>query len=266
MNNRWQARLLAGCVLGALGLGMGACAVSPEEGAEPAEATASAQQKIEVGVSSRHGMREAANWSKQIEAKRTGKVGVVSGCDQDAWEKNDKSEDASELAYHGIWDSDPECYDWEWCDDTGCHTETYCAEYSSAHTSVDGATICKNDEDWYFLPTASLPFTVGYLGLRAMAAGASHCPFYDYGDGDSWGYDPPAGPENTLTVEVYNAQTLALVATSTSPIGRVWMNLGNPANLSHDLYIRFRGPKEAEYSYRFSLSPQTDWFEDECEY
>jgi hypothetical protein len=98
-----------------------------------------------------------------------------------------------------------------------------------------------------------------------MAAGASHCPAYDDGDGYIYGYNPPAGPENTLTVEVYNAQTLALVATSTSPIGRVWMNLGNPANLSHDLYIRFRGPKEAEYNYRFSLTPQTDWFEDECE-
>ncbi len=267
MTNRWQARLVAGWMLGAVGLGTGACA-APEEGtlAEAPEMTQSAAQQVEVSVSSRGARPSPAQLARQLEAQSV--VGGGNGvCNQnDGWEKNDKQADASTLGYEYVWKNEPDCWDWEWCDENGCHTQTECYEASYAFTSVDGASICKNDEDWYFLPTASLPFSVGYLRFRAFAAGASYCPPYDYGDGDTYGYNPPAGPENTLTVEVYNAQTLALVATSTSPVGRVWMDLGDAAKLSHDLYFRFRGPKEAEYSYNFSLGPQTDGFEDECEY
>ena len=268
MTNRWQTRFSAVCVLGLMGLGAGACA-APEEGtfAEAPEETQGAAQEVQFSVSSRSARRTPAELGRELEERSI--VGGGHGtCNQnDPWEKNNKRATASTLGYQYIWDSEPECWDWEWCDENGCHTETECYEASSAYTSVDNATICKKDEDWYFLPTASLPFPVSYLRLRAFAAGASYCPFYDYGNGEgTYGYDPPAAPENTLTVEVYSAQTLALVASSTSPIGRVWMDLGNTANLSNDLYFRFRGPKEANYSYHFSLGPQTDWFEDECEY
>jgi hypothetical protein len=268
MTKRWESRLLAGCFSSVVALGAASCAVSPET-SETISAPTGTPQSVQVSISSGQlrGMSAVAHAARQAEAYGAAAGHGVGLCNQgDSYEKNDKRQDASDLPYSYVSYSPPYCEDYEWCDDNGCYTEHWCEdEYSSAYAKVDAATICKNDDDWYLLATEDLPFNVGYLGVRAFAAGASYCGFEDDGNGDTSGYDPPSGPENTLVLDVYNAQTLALVATSTSPVGRVWMNLHGAATLSHDLYFHFHGPKEAKYDYKFYLSPQTTEFEDECE-
>ena len=267
MSKHWRLGFTAAWFLGLVAVGATSCAVAPPE-PESNSAPAGAVQPREAALSasSRHGMGALARAVQAAEGTSLYTAPSIGVCNQaDLNEDNDEVGDSTSLSYASVWDNPPECWEWENCDETSCWPEQECDEYSSAWTGMVQGTICKNDEDWFLLQTASLPFTVAYVGLRAMAAGASHCPFYDYGDGDTSGYDPPESPENTLKVEVYKATTLELVASSTSSVGRVWMNLGGADNLSHDLYLRFRGPEEAKYSYHFSVSPQTDWFEDECE-
>jgi hypothetical protein len=168
---------------------------------------------------------------------------AVGLCNQgDPHEKNDQASDATDLTYASTYDG-----------------------YS--RTPNVSASICKNDEDWYHIPTADLPYTVRWVPIRVIAAGASFCPEFTWGDDEGTyteGYDPPAGPENTVQVDVYNAATLQLVGSKQSNIGRVFLDIwGGPLN--DDLYLRIHGPKEAQYGYWFNVRVQDDAFEDECE-
>ncbi|MDI3288488.1 hypothetical protein [Polyangium sp. 15x6] len=183
-------------------------------------------------------------------------AGGVGVCNQaDPFEKNNKQSSATGLAYSYVY-FEPADPDYWWSVDTG-----------GAYTSAS-ASICKRDQDWYFVSTSDLPYTPGWLSIRAQAAGASHCPMYVYeeeGETYTWGYDPPAGPENTIQIDVYSAGTLQLVASAQSNIGRIFLDTYN-GPLDQDLYLRVHGPKEAHYGYSLSVAVQTDAFEDECEY
>jgi hypothetical protein len=187
------------------------------------------------------------------ESLAAGGVGV---CNQaDPYEKNNKRSKATELAYNGIYfePADPE---YSWSEDIG-----------SAYTIVS-ASICKKDQDWYFVSTSDLPYTPGWLSIRAQAAGASHCAMMEVSEegGETYtvGYDPPAGPQNTIQIDVYSAGTLQLLASAQSNIGRIFLDTYN-GPLDQDLYLRVHGPKEAHYGYNLSVVVQTDAFEDECE-
>jgi hypothetical protein len=177
-------------------------------------------------------------------------------CSPDPHEINDAAPQATSVGYEWVYfeaadPSDP------WSVDTG-----------GADTPDIGASICAEDEDWYFLSTSNLPYTPGWLSIRAFAAGASHCPAWseydDQGTLYTHGYDPPSGPENTIRIEVYSAGTLQLVAATESSIGRIYLDTYN-GPLNQDLYLRVHGPPAANYSYHFYARVQTDAFEDECE-
>ena len=270
MSKHWSSRLTAAWFLGLVAAGAASCAVAPPE-PERLSALADAAQPSEeatLSASSRQGMGALARRVQAADGTALHTPRGVGMCNQaDPNEHNDHAGDSTDVPYVSVSYNPPECWEGEMCDETSCWTEQYCEGYGSAWTGSVEGTICKNDEDWFLLPTESLPFDVSLVLLRAMAAGASYCPFTDYGE--PHGYDPPASPDNTLQVEVYNATTLELVGSSSSSIGRVWMNLEDldgVGNLNHDLYLRFRGPKEAKYSYHFSLSAYNGGSEDECEY
>ncbi|MDC3955286.1 hypothetical protein [Polyangium jinanense] len=222
-----QRKFTLSCLLAMGAVGVAACSVAP------------APERIEdVG-------------SNELVVAGPG-VGV---CNQsDPYEKNNKQATATGLNYSWIY-FEPANPDYWWSVDTG-----------GAYTGAS-ASICKNDEDWYFVSTSNLPYAPGWLSIRAKAAGASHCPMQVYEeDGETWtsGYDPPAGPENTIQIDVYSAGTLQLVASAQSNIGRIFLDTYN-GPLDQDLYLRVHGPKEAHYGYELSVAVQTDAFEDECE-
>ncbi|MDI1442682.1 hypothetical protein [Polyangium sp. 6x1] len=163
----------------------------------------------------------------------------------DPYEKNNRPSSATELAYHFV-----------------------DADWGMAHTTAT-AFLCNKDQDWYFVRTSDLPFRPDLLSIRATAAGASQCPmFVEEGDGETYtyGYDPPAGPENTIQIDVYSPGTLQLVASAQSDIGRIFLDTYDGPK-EQGLYLRVRGPKEAYYGYHLSISVrQSDGGEDECEY
>ncbi|MDI1447929.1 hypothetical protein [Polyangium sp. 6x1] len=173
--------------------------------------------------------------------------GGVGVCNQaDPYEKNNRLWSATELAYYDVYAG---------------------SGWGAAYTSAT-AFICKKDQDWYFMSTSDLPFMPGWLSIRAQAAGASYCPVYEYEEDGvtyTWGYDPPAGPESTIQIDVYSAGTLQLVASAQSNIGRIFLDTYD-GPMEQDLYLRVRGPKEAYYGYNLSVRVQTHAFEDECEY
>jgi hypothetical protein len=264
MSDRWKSRILAACALSFIAASAGACAVAPEDPSAAPMPAASHSMSIAPRQS-----RSTNPAARTISEKKAPASNVVAACTlNDPHETNDAVADATALTLGSVYYAPGDCWDEEVCNNDGsaCWLQQFCDQAIGYASTQADAALCNGDEDWYFVPTEALPFDVGYVRFRAFAAGASYCPFHDYGDGDTYGYDPPSAPENTLTVEVYNASTLALVASSTSTIGRVWMDLGGPENLSHDLYFRFLGPQQAQYTYNFSIGPQTDWFEDECEY
>jgi hypothetical protein len=215
-----------------------------------------------VGCGVAPGEQEGAAEAAQVLAEQ---AGGAHSCDQlDPYEKNDKANRSTALAYTST-------YSWE--DTVWDHETGDVVEVTQFYATIYGtqANLCHKDEDWYHVTTSGLGSEYGtnnvYFHLRAMAAGASWCsatgdPELDEEIGL---YDPPAGPENTLTVEVYNATTLDLLGSGTSTVGRVWLDLGGP-NLGQDVLLRFLGPKQANYGYVFHAWAQSFDGEDECEY
>jgi hypothetical protein len=121
----------------------------------------------------------------------------------------------------------------------------------------DNLFLCAGDEDWFAIQTAYGDSTV-LFSIRLVAAGAGVC-----GAGCDE-YVPPAGPENTVTAEVYNASTMALVASQTSAEGRVWIDAFGP-EFAENVLVRIYGPPVATYGYQFYSMVRSGYYEDECE-
>ncbi len=71
-------------------------------------------------------------------------------------------------------------------------------------------------------------------------------------------------PENTLTVEIWDATGTILLGSRTSQRGLIAIN-GSGRDYGSDFLIHFSGPAAVEYNYRFSIGVQNADGEDECE-
>ncbi|AKT43656.1 hypothetical protein [Chondromyces crocatus] len=122
---------------------------------------------------------------------------------------------------------------------------------------------CSGDDDWYFIKTSfsnmiNDPPEYRYWTLVLRAAGAGSC------GASCEDYVPPAGPEHTVTVEAFDATTMAPLAMRTSTEGLIRM-AGYGEEFANDVLIRVSGPPEAVYPYTFLTTVRSDAFEDECE-
>lgn len=122
-------------------------------------------------------------------------------------------------------------------------------------------------EDWYRLRVSQIEFDGSddydgrpYLRLRFHAKDGGPCSFIAGCD------DPmlPEAPENTVTIEMYHAPTMELVAAQTSAAGFVSFNAWD-ARLEDDLLVRVVGSPEALYDYRLFVYIDAIGSEDECE-
>jgi hypothetical protein len=161
-----------------------------------------------------------------------GPPGDSSSCPLDSWESNDDSHRASRV-------------DWG------------SSGYDSAWVSLN-ASLCSEESDWYRFPVGQLQYEYYALYLDVIVMGSSWC-----GQGCE---DPflPAAPENTVTVEVYDAQSLTLLRTQTSAQGRVRIR-GSGEAYSRDLLVHIHGPQEAVYDYDLYTEIRGYEGEDECE-
>jgi hypothetical protein len=154
-----------------------------------------------------------------------------------------------------------------------------------AWASVEDAFLCSGNDDWFLLPRAFEPWVepkqkkvkgeeeeegwededgpppkMSILKVRAQARGAPYC--YDCG-GSVPDLDP--APENTLSVDVHQINDhQPLLGTRTSQVGNAWLG-GRNSVYDDGLLLRFYGPPEAEYDYRFYVYLQNTSGEDECE-
>lgn len=120
------------------------------------------------------------------------------------------------------------------------------------------AVLCSGNADWYFIPTELLDYTRNVLQVRVLARDAGWCGLV-CGDPELL-----PGPENTITVEMYDATGTWLMTGNVSERGIVGLDVqGEP--VAHDLFLRIVGPASAQYPYRLHVSVQDFEGEDECE-
>lgn len=161
-------------------------------------------------------------------------------CADDALEDNDTSGAAKQVAWSGV-------------------------NLMSASLNMTGY-LCSGDEDWFLLDTASLNLMDPVFSLEARAKGSAVPPCV-CGCDDGVCYKPwaMAGPQNTITVEIYNAATNELLATGTEPHGNVEIGAYGPA-LSQGLLVHVKGPAAAQYPYQLWISIyENNGEEAECE-
>ncbi|WP_179955502.1 hypothetical protein [Chondromyces crocatus] len=176
-----------------------------------------------------------------------GGAGGATACVDDEYEDNDVAMTATQVPMELPVEGDPDWYGEDlW----------YVWNEISAYK-------CSGDDDWYFIKTsfdtpADDPPETRYWSLVLRVAGAGSC------GASCEDYVPPAGPEHTVTVDVFNATTMAPLTTRTSDEGliRLW---GYGADFANDVLIRVSGPPEAVYPYDFTTTARSDAFEDECE-
>jgi hypothetical protein len=160
--------------------------------------------------------------------------GEAPSCEEnDAWEANDSPNGASAVN----WD--------------------YMEEYGAAWT-ID-AFLCSEEEDWYYVAVEQLTYDYYGLFVRATVEGSGWC-------GADCG-DPflPVAEENTIAVDVFDAQSKMLLIGSVSPKGRLYLTSGGVA-FSNDLLVRVSGPTPlASYGYQLNVEIRGYEGEDECE-
>jgi hypothetical protein len=106
---------------------------------------------------------------------------------------------------------------------------------------------------------SSLTFDYYALFVDGIVQGSSWCGM---GCGDPW---LPAGPENSMAIEVYDAQSMQLLTQGSAQNGRVDINAAGDA-YSHDLLIHVFGPTPAAtYPYALTIEIRGYDGEDECE-
>jgi hypothetical protein len=121
------------------------------------------------------------------------------------------------------------------------------------------AAKCSGNDDWYLIETSqsdSVPAN-RTVRVRLHAAGANIC-------GKLCGFVPPPGPQYTVTVEIFDAKTMAPLASKTSNIGVVRMD-GTGPQFANDVLIRVSGPPQAVYAYQVTWVVNNGEAGDECE-
>lgn len=133
------------------------------------------------------------------------------------------------------------------------------ADGFTAYHRINDAGLCAGEDDWYRYDVESLGHAEHYLYLRALVEDAGLC-------GEDC--DQPvlvAGPEHAMTVEVYRAHDMQLLASDTKDGGVLMINGSGGEAYAHDLLIRVFSPTFAEYHYRLSVEVRNYDGEDECE-
>jgi hypothetical protein len=137
--------------------------------------------------------------------------------------------------------------------------------WSRGSSVSHGGFLCSGDEDWFRYETASLGLFQPILSVRFVAKGSEEQRCVGSCERGTCWHDVPAGPQHTVTVEVYNAVTRSLVASGTSGEGRLEIGAFGP-ELKQDILVRVVGPASAEYPYQLSVSVwENNGEEDECE-
>ncbi len=160
-------------------------------------------------------------------------TGTLDCAENDAWEANDLPESAAMVPWGSV------------------------SEYS-ADIMLDGL-LCSDEDDWYYVSADMLEFDMYTLELNALVEGTSWC---GAGCDDAW---LPDAPENTISIEVFDAATLQVLGSKTAEDGRVYLDGWGDA-FSHDLLIHVFGPTPAA-TYPYELFIQIHGYEgeDECE-
>ncbi len=162
----------------------------------------------------------------------SGDSGTVDCTENDAWESNDLPENASVVEWEDIFNV-------------------------SVEVTID-ACLWSDEDDWYHVSVDTLEYDVYVLQVDVVIPGTSWCP------GCS-GLELPDAPENAVTVEVFDAETLQLLVTQTVQDGRI--NVGGAGDaFSSNLLIHVFGPTPAAtYSYELTVEIHGFMGEDECE-
>jgi hypothetical protein len=150
-------------------------------------------------------------------------------CEIDAWEPNDASDAPSMVPW-----------------DFGSHV-------------LFDAFLCSGESDWYRLEVDSFMYDIYQLRLHALVEGTSWC-------GEDCG-DPflPDAPENTIGLEIYNADTLVLLTSRLEVDGEIHVH-SQGVLFSHDLLIHIYGPTPAAtFAYTLDVDIYNYSGEDECE-
>ncbi len=130
----------------------------------------------------------------------------------------------------------------------------------SAYRIINDAYLCPGEGDWYHFDVDSLGYAEHFLYIRALIKDAGLCGL---GCGDPV---IPAGPQHAMTIEVYRAVDMQLLATLTQDDGVLALNGGGGDNFSNDLLIHVFSPTlDAEYPYRLTVEIRNYDGEDECE-
>jgi hypothetical protein len=168
------------------------------------------------------------------ETESTGGETGEADCD-DAWEPNPSADQPSMV----IWQS---------------------ADEWAANHQIDDAGLCAGEHDWYHFDVESLGFDEHYLYVRALVKDAGLC-------GASCDQPViPAGPQHAMTVEIYRANDVQLLATQTDDDGVLVLNGPGGEAYARDVLIHVFSPTVgAEYPYRLLVSMRNYDGEDECE-
>lgn len=121
------------------------------------------------------------------------------------------------------------------------------------------ASLCAGESDWYRFEVDDLMYGIHQLRIHGIVDGSSWC-------GEPCG-DPflPDAPENTMGVEIYDAETLALITSQVAMDGEAEIHAQGAA-YSQDLLIHVYGPTPAaNYDYRLWIEMFDYTGEDECE-
>jgi hypothetical protein len=155
-------------------------------------------------------------------------------CD-DSWEPNPSADQASRI----MWQS---------------------ADEWTAQQHIDDASLCSGEDDWYHFDVQSLGYVEHYLYVRALIKDAGLCGL----NCD----EPviPAGPQHAMTIEIYRADDVELLASLTDDDGVLVINGPGGDAYADDLLIHVFSPTPtAEYPYRLSVAIRNYDGEDECE-
>src|SRR5689334_11718767 len=133
------------------------------------------------------------------------------------------------------------------------HVEWEMIEFRTAKLS---AYLCPSEEDWYFFET-DLGLEEPSFSAGVLVKNAEHC--------ECKGQILPSGPENTVTIEAYRADTMELLTSRTSDHGNVALIEERNDDYAHNVLIRVFSPTKAEFPYTVGASFFSGGAGDDCE-
>jgi hypothetical protein len=175
------------------------------------------------------GSEEPSEGERSIPADDEGSEPPERCANIDEWETND----SFKQAYHVMWDNE--------------------GFYPDASVS---AYLCPSEEDWYYFET-DVGIEEQSFSLVLLVKNADHC--------ECNGQTLPSGPENTVTIEAYRADTMELLTSRTSDHGNTGILEERNEDYTHNVLIRVFSPTKAEFPYNLIVSLFSGGAGDDCE-